>query len=167
MASLQVLLTALIRLIGFYYIFRAVDMILASMTYYSSMSDLENNFEFSSLTYILIQLIFAVVIFLSAPKLAQLMVGETEAAKDVDLSITVILCTGVVIIAWGVSKVSDLIHGIVHRSSINPDGSLGELSFELSTSDSLYILTSFIMILGGIYIIIKCDKIGTKFLRKK
>ncbi len=161
MTSLHTLLTALIRLIGIYHVFKVVDTTLAWLTFYQDSS----NMKFMGLIYVLIQLLLAIFIFLIAPKIAQLLVGEKEGAKNVNLNIAVIFCTGVVIIAWGVSKISDLLNQIIYRSSTNPDGSTGEIGFDLSISDSLYILTCSIMILGGAYVIIKCDKIGAKFLR--
>ena len=70
MASLHTLLTALIRLIGIYYVFKAVDIMLSALTYYGGLSNFDTNLQQTSIVYIIVQLIFAVLIFLIAPKLA-------------------------------------------------------------------------------------------------
>ncbi len=128
MTPLHSLVTALVRLLGLYYVVRALDNAAAPLfTMIMRVSMMPEDPEFqvpnpwmTFLPMVAFYLVLAAAIFFTAPKIARLMIGaEVDRKAGVPWHETLLICTGGLIVAWAFVRLTDTVYRMMVSATHN------------------------------------------------
>jgi len=163
MTSLHLLVTALIRLLGLHFIVRALESAAAplfAMTMQLSAIPGDPETPFPNPWMIFLPMvgfyvILAAVIFFTAPKISQIIVGsKTGADAEVPWQDTLIFCTGGLIVAWAFVRLTDTVYRLV-ASAENSDG-----RYAMDNAMMIYLFMTAVLLGGGFLLIAKFHRIS-------
>lgn len=163
MTPLHSLITALIRLLGLYYIFNAVDNaaapLFALITQISLMpADAEMQFPnpwVYFLPAVAYYIVLAALLFFLAPKLARWMIGrEANEEAKVPWNETLLFCTGAMILSWAFVRLTNAVHSMI----TNADRTDGH--YTLNNAQSVYLFMTAILLAAGVLLIAKFHRIS-------
>ncbi len=167
MTPLVSLVTALVRLLGLYFVVRALDDAATpffTMIMQASMMPNDPDFQFPNpwmmfLPMVAFYVVLAAVIFFTAPKIARLMIGaevngKADAKADVPWHETLLFCTGGLIIAWAFIRLTDTVYGLV-VSATNNNG-----QYSMDDAMMIYLFMTAVLLGAGFLLIAKFHRIS-------
>ena len=163
MTPLHSLITVLVRLLGLYYVVRVLDnaaapfftlIVQASLTREASGFQLPNPW-IMFLPMVAFYTVVAAVIFLTAPRIARLMIGsEVDRDSEVPLHETLLFCTGALIVSWAFIRLTDTVYGLV-VSATKKDG-----HYPMDNAMMIYLFMTVALLGTGFLLIAKFHRIS-------
>ncbi len=164
MTPLHLLITALVRLLGLYFVMSALDNAAAplfSMIMQVSMmmaNDPESQFPnpwMMFLPMVAFYIVVAAVIFFTAPRIARLMIGaEVNREAEVPWHETLLFCTGGLIIAWAFVRLTDTVYGLVVSAPRNGG------QYSMNNAMIFYLFMTAVLLGAGFLLIAKFHRIS-------
>lgn len=163
MTPLHLLVTALVRMLGLYYIVKAVES--AAGPFFSMMLQLSVTPDDSEiplanpwmmfLPMVAFYVILAAAIFVAAPKISRMMIGK-DSGRDTEVPWceTLIFCTGVLIVAWAFVRITDTVYHLVASAARND----GRDPFDNAMMVFLFLTAA--LLGGGILLIAKFHRVS-------
>ena len=163
MTPLHLLITALVRLLGLYFVIRAMDN--AAVPFFSLMmqaSMLPNIPEYQLpnpwtmfLPMVGFYIGLSALLFFAAPRIARVMIGSTAEVKvEVHWHETLLFSTGALIVAWAFVRLTDTAYSLVASAASN-DG-----RYSIDDAMMTFIFLTVILLLAGALLIVRLHKIS-------
>jgi hypothetical protein len=163
MTPLQLLITALVRMLGLYFVMRALDNAAAplfSMIMQASMVPNASGFQFPNpwimfLPMVAFYIVVAAVIFFTAPRIARLMIGaDDDREAEVPWHETLLVCTGGLIIAWAFVRLTDTVYGLGVSATRNGG------QYSMDNAMMIYLFMTAVLLFAGFLLIAKFHRIS-------
>ena len=163
MTSLHALITALIRLLGIFFIIRALDnaaapffMISAQAAFIPEGSGIQTpNPWLIFLPVVGFYIILALLVFFTAPRVAKIIIPSyANETSETHWHDTLLLCMGIFIMSWSFVRMTDKIYDII-SFSIDNDG-----RYFINNAMIIYLFMSIIVFGSGFLLVAKFHRIS-------
>ena len=163
MTPLHLLITALVRLLGLYFVVKSVESaagpLFAMLMQISVLPDdpevpLPNPW-IVFLPMVAFYVLLAGVIFLFAPKISRMIIGRDSGSEaEVPWHETLIFCTGALIIAWAFVRSKDTVYRVV-ASAARSDG-----QYSFDNAMMIYLFLTAVLLGGGIVLVARFHRVS-------